>query len=237
MEDGIWRLFYQSDLQGVYGLLVVPALFLAYLAFAPGVRRAAGASRDAHFVWLYSVVFCIETLLDPIATGPVLELLDLGSGAASAVMVCFVILGDLRVFLLVFQLLDPERRVGRSLAFAALASLFVPIVAYSGNALVEWFRPELTGQRLWLIYELSFLAVALFLRNTLVPRRASDPRLGRFLRACLTYVAAYYALWASADVLILFAKLDAGWLLRVLPNQLYYAFWIPFVWMSFDTRR
>ena len=42
----------------------------------------------------------------------------------------------------------------------------------------------------------------------------------------LGYVAAYYSLWASADVLILF-EVDAGWLVRCVPNQLYYAFTVP----------
>jgi len=30
-------------------------------------------------------------------------------------------------------------------------------------------------------------------------------------------------------------ELDAGWLLRALPNQLYYAFWVPFVWLTWQS--
>ena len=41
-------------------------------------------------------------------------------------------------------------------------------------------------------------------------------------------------LWATADVLIL-AGVDLGWALRLLPNQLYYAFTVPFFWWR--TRR
>jgi hypothetical protein len=30
---------------------------------------------------------------------------------------------------------------------------------------------------------------------------------------------------------------DAGWALRVLPNQLYYAFFVPFVWWRMRSRQ
>ena len=99
-------------------------------------------------------------------------------------------------------------------------------------------RPELPEQALWLIYELCFLALALLLRNVYLPHK--DPEdtgeHSRFLRGALSYVAVYYGLWASADALILLAGLDAGWLLRALPNQLYYAFWVPFVFFTFLRR-
>ena len=52
----------------------------------------------------------------------------------------------------------------------------------------------------------------------------------------LAYVAVYYALWGIADALIL-AGFDAGWGLRVLPNQLYYSFWVPVAWTWFFSRR
>jgi hypothetical protein len=108
----------------------------------------------------------------------------------------------------------------------------VPVFAYAANSIVESLWPELAAQRLWLIYELSFLTLALVLRERFVSRGMADrPELQAGLRQVLTYVAAYYALWATADVLILYAGLDAGWLLRVLPNQLYYAFFVPFAWM------
>jgi hypothetical protein len=53
----------------------------------------------------------------------------------------------------------------------------------------------------------------------------------------MAYVAVYYALWALADVLILVGRLDAGWGLRVIPNQLYYALYLPFVYFRFFSRR
>jgi len=68
-----------------------------------------------------------------------------------------------------------------------------------------------------------FVALAL-----VVSRRLS----GRFERAVLAYAGVYYALWAVSDVLIL-AGVDAAWLLRCVPNQLYYGFTVPFVWWRF----
>ena len=65
----------------------------------------------------------------------------------------------------------------------------------------------------------------------------NDPERRRGLQAVAGYVALYYALWALADVLILVFGLDAGWLLRVVPNQLYYAFWLPFVWFQLASLR
>ena len=41
---------------------------------------------------------------------------------------------------------------------------------------------------------------------------------------------------ALADVLIL-AGWDIGWALRVIPNQLYYVFWVPVVWALFFSPR
>jgi hypothetical protein len=53
------------------------------------------------------------------------------------------------------------------------------------------------------------------------------------LQRCASFVVVYYGLWATSDLLIL-GGLDAGWLLRAVPNQLYYAVWIPFVYLTLD---
>ena len=53
----------------------------------------------------------------------------------------------------------------------------------------------------------------------------------------LGYVAVYYALWATADLLILGTGRDVAWALRIVPNQLYYAWYLPFVYWRFFARR
>ena len=63
----------------------------------------------------------------------------------------------------------------------------------------------------------------------------APPALQAYLRAVTAYVAAYYGLWALSDVLIL-AGVEWAWGLRAVPNQLYYAFFVPFVWARFFAR-
>jgi hypothetical protein len=109
---------------------------------------------------------------------------------------------------------------------AAAWTLLVPAIALPLNAALRAARPELDPNTIWLVYETVFMLVALALRT----RLASAPSLVRDVaRALLAYVAVYYALWALSDVLIQWFALDLGWLLRIVPNQLYYSFWIPFV--------
>jgi hypothetical protein len=50
------------------------------------------------------------------------------------------------------------------------------------------------------------------------------------------YVTLYYGLWALSDTLWITTSLDAAWLLRMVPNQLYYAFFVPFVWWACSRR-
>jgi hypothetical protein len=50
------------------------------------------------------------------------------------------------------------------------------------------------------------------------------------------YVTVYYALWAGCDAIWLATSFDPVWLLRAVPNQLYYAFFVPFVWHAYSRR-
>ena len=88
----------------------------------------------------------------------------------------------------------------------------------------------LPPQTIWIVYELGFVAVALFLEMRLLPSRLGLRRfeVHQYLRALLRYAELYYGLWATADLPILWHGLEWGWVLRVIPNQLYYAFWVPF---------
>jgi len=139
-----------------------------------------------------------------------------------------------RVFLLLFRMARPERPLGTSLARAAAWTFVVPVATGLVNTALHAMRPGLPSQTIWLVYELLFLAMALWLRGVRVPSEVgpNDPVRLRALQSVAGYVAVYYALWALADVLILVFGLDAGWLLRVVPNQLYYAFWLPFAWFQ-----
>jgi hypothetical protein len=153
-------------------------------------------------------------MLDPIATGPLAK--ALGTPAASTALgLAFVLLGDLRVWWLVSAVARPEGALRRALVPTAA----VPIAAW----LLTRALAPLPDQALWLIHESLFVAVALA-----VSRRLA----GRYERAVLAFAGVYYALWAASDVLIL-AGVDAGWLIRCVPNQLYYALTVPFAWWRF----
>ncbi len=236
-----WRDFYASDLQGLWGLLIAPALFLLRRT-AMGRPRTDGALPAGRgFVDAYAIAVAFETMLDPIASGPLLRYFDLADHAAgTAVVLFFVLLGDLRVYLLVFALLALAhgRAWWTALPRAALWTLVVPVLAYTTNTLLRARVPELHHNSIWLVYELIFTLVAVGLCARVgawVPASAG-PALGAFLRGTLAYVAGYYALWAAADVLIQLLRLDIGWLLRVVPNQLYYSLWVPITYVRFFAR-
>ena len=232
-----WQQLYASELQGVWAQWVVPALFLVFL----GTRgQAAGgmAPRAAPFVRAYAVVFALETMLDPFAGGPLLRWLGLaGGGAQTAVMVLFVLVGDFRVFLLASVLGAPAgdgRLRVRDVAAACGWTLVVPIVAVAGEAAVRATVVAPPEQAIWIVYEIAFVVMALVWRHAIVPARVPPERVAvrAYLQALWGYVAIYYALWAAADLLIV-AGLDAGWALRLVPNQLYYAWYVPFVYWRF----
>lgn len=226
--------FYASELQGTWAQLPVPLLFLVYLALA-GRRRAAASGRpDAGFVATYCALFGLETLLDPVLGGPVSHWLGLSATAQALVVFGFVWLGDLRVTGLVFRLGRAPRPWLRGAVWATLAPA-ADLALYFG--LLRGLWPEVPGQVLWLVHETVFLALALWMRAVLVPRLCAQESAGQrgFLRLALAYVAVYYALWLAADLLILAGR-EAGWALRLLPNQLYYGFWTPFVFFAFFTR-
>lgn len=238
MTNGPLFELYSSDLQSTYALWIVPLLFLSYLATAG--RRRAGASTDpaASFVRTYSLVFAFETLLDSFATGPLSRWLGIaGTTAGTILMLAFVLLGDFRVLVLVLRLARPKRHWLRD---AALWTFVVPLFAWAidGDLRRRW--PGLPDQTIWLVYEIGFLVLALVWRSLLVPgwaAAAGESARLPFLRAVLLYAAIYYALWALADVLILVLGLDVGWGLRIVPNQLYYGFWVPFVFFRFFRER
>lgn len=235
-----WHAFYQSDLQSLWGLWIAPVLFGVYRALralggrgrpSPGVQPAA-----ATFVDTFAIVFLIETLADPLCTGPLTRALGLADHVAgTAIAFTFVYLGDFRVFFLLFGVAALSRGRAVPIARALLWTLAVPVFAGSLYVLARAVAGDVAMAWLWVIYELSFLALILGFRARWVGRQgaASDAATRRFLGFVCLYVAAYYALWPLADLLVLVGGFDVGWALRSVPNQLYYAFFIPCIWWRF----
>ncbi|MCW5890905.1 MAG: hypothetical protein KIT14_10160 [bacterium] len=221
--SSIWASFYASELQGLWLLSVPPALWLAWMLLGTPPATPGAEPRAAGFVRAWALVFTLETILDP----PLIVF-----GGLPALL--FVLLGDFRVFLLVFGVARPDTLLGPALAKAALWTTFVPIVGYGGWWGLDRTLGPLHPQTLWLLYELCFLGLALWMRGVWLPRQPTPA--APYLRAVLAYVALYYGLWAQADVLILLG-VDLGWLLRVVPNQLYYVFWVPVAFLLFFAPR
>lgn len=226
---------YKTEWQATWALWIVPILFLGFLLLSSRERdRRESTLADEAFLGGWMLFWTLETLADSFATGPLVRWLGWAdTDAATAVMLVFVLAGDLRVFQLVFRLARPADGFARSLRRALGWMLLVPIFSWSMDQGLRQVWPDLPGQALWLTYEIAFLGVALYLRQGWLAAKATDcsPQRLRGLRLVLGFVAVYYALWATSDLLILVPELDAGWLLRMLPNQLYYAFFVPFCWL------
>lgn len=231
-----WDDFYHGEVQGLYALIVVPAVFLGYLLTRRAPPDGGVEPRASRFVHRWAIIFLVETLLDPIATGPLLRWLELGGVLADNAMVPFVLLGDYRVFLLLLAVASPERPFAAAAAEAAAWTLLVPCVAGTSYAIMRVIDDP-PSMMLWLVYESAFAVLALVLRARWVRIEPTRPAVHAYLRALLAYVALYYALWAAADLLILTRGLDVAWAMRAVANQLYYAFWVPFAYVRFFAAR
>ncbi len=235
MAEFSWHDVYYGELQSLYALIVIPLGFLAWRMAAGVDLSRAAASTTARFVSGLTLFFAIETMIDPVATGPLLKI-DFFADSKASILIpfVFVLLGDLRVLLLAIGVAQPDRTLRHHLAWALRTALIVPLVAGVGFALAGWIWPDLHSQVLWMIYEFGFLVLCIFLARVWLPRNVpgESPTLG-FLKTVFGYSAAYYALWLFADVLIVVADLDLGWAIRIVPNQLYYAIWAPFVYWRF----
>jgi hypothetical protein len=222
-----WKALYDSQVVGVWALLVLPALFFVHLvtrgfAAGPGVEPYA-----ARFVRIWTIVFAALSIADPIATG-----------LLGVPLVPFVLLGDYRVFALVLVVMQPGRSRAIALAEAAGWTLVVPAIAFGTTRAVGALAGPLPPVTLWIVYQTSFALLTLALMGRVVPARVGIERepVRRYLRTVLAFVCVYYVLWTTADVLVLRGH-EWGWGLRVVPNLLYYGAFVPFAYARFFAAR
>lgn len=230
--------FYRSEAQSVFLLHALPLAFLGWRAAVATPHERAVAPAASRFVAGWTLLFAFLTLVDPWATGPLVKGLGLADGVGgSAVMFLFVWLGDFRVLGLIFVVAASTHSTAppRSTALARAAALtcVVPVASFVSNAALTALVAGLPAQTLWVIYELGFLALAVWIGRRWIDRHVDDDDVAAYLRALAGFSAAYYALWASADLVILALGADAGWALRVVPNQLYYGGWVVFAYARF----
>jgi hypothetical protein len=203
----------------------------------PGVMWAAGIPILALLAWRERksflgwalLAFQAAILLDAWLTGH-LSPLPPGSAGATAAGVVFVILGDLRYFVLLERFgHEAGDRPLRWLALPLGYSLLVPVLAHVSSRVF----PSSELRVVFLTYELMFAALALSIRFALLPRRRGEA-VG-FVTWLTEYQIAQYGLWATADVIIL-AGYDVGYALRFVPNLMYYVGFVPFAWRAAAAR-
>lgn len=218
------------DAQAIYdsawqhpGLAWLGALALALVV---GRRRPTG--------WLraYALFFGFTTALDAWCTG---AFSPIPASLQSGVAIGFVIVGDLRLFVVVEHAFGPARAWwARAVAWAFL----VPVL--QAVAIRAWPETFAEPRRIYLVYELLFLALGLLLRFGWLPRRARTPGEGspearEWALGAVGWFVLQYGLWATADVLIL---MGAEWalLLRIVPNALYYAGFVSWLVLTHPPR-
>lgn len=159
-------------------------------------------------------------MLDALCTGA-LSPIPPSSGWSQAASVTFVIFGDARFFFLLFQSFWDKRR---AVLLAILAGLVIPSVSYLLKTLLPSVLP--TQRHLFVTYELMFGVLAVFI--LLLLARAPQHPMQRWLRMLSSFQLWQYGLWTCADLLIL-RGIETGYLLRLIPNTMYYVLFVPFV--------
>ena len=176
----------------------------------------------------FLTLFTIEIALDALFTGGLSPLAP-GSTLAVPLSVLFVILGDLRFFLLLERCALGEAGARpRALARAGGLSLLVPALSLGIGRLA----PSLgEGRMVFLVYELLFTLLTVGLVWVVLPRRlrARPEGARRFAEELARFELVQYASWAFADLVILAGIPSVGFALRFAPNVMYYALFLPYV--------
>ncbi|MFO0678770.1 MAG: GDSL-type esterase/lipase family protein [Polyangiaceae bacterium] len=208
-----WKALYDSPWHVPFAPCVALAIVLLQVAAGKDVPR---------FFRIFGVVGGLVAVLDGFLTGPLSPLPATGA-LTTAVAIAFVVLGDLRAFVLVAWAACPNglsrgKRYGGALA----ASFVVPVLAQVVRATVH--LPDLRST--FLAYEILFAGVAGLVLAFVVPRLVDDRRRA-YARTVFVFELAMYVAWATSDVLLL-SDVAVGHLFRIVPNVLYYGAFVPF---------
>lgn len=172
--------------------------------------------RRGRTLTLLLVLLELEILLDAWLTGP---LSPLTPARLTSFVSAFIVLGDLRWFYLVERQVQPTRE--RTWLVSIPLALVLPVCVGLVHELVP---ARFSGTLFFLVYETLFVGWALLVARSRLA--LLDGGRARYVRRLTALVVAQYALWATADALILLGH-DLGWLLRVVPNALYYVGFAP----------
>lgn len=214
-----WQMIYDSPWHQPRLVVALGAAALA--AFA--LRKFRGG-----FLAWWTLGFGALAIVDATLTASDSPLLPAHGDLLGALAVAFVLLGDARVYALVERYVGASpsvaRRVIQGVAWGSLVSVLMAPLART----VPVFHRE--PRTLFLAYELLALAQSIAWLRARLPRAAAgaSPEVMRWTRGVMRFVAAQYALWALADAVILWVH-PAGFLLRLVPNVLYYGLFVGYV--------
>ncbi|MCU0657893.1 MAG: hypothetical protein MUF64_22315 [Polyangiaceae bacterium] len=212
MQPDLWRRVYESPWHNPGFFWLCGGLFFLGMGLQQGGLGG------------FLLIFGFTTLADCTLTGGWTPIPS-GTLAGTLTSILFVILGDLRYLLLIEALRGGEGLGAPALRRATALALVVPLLAFGArNAWPLFLQPR----PFFLLYELLFFALALGVGLAAL-RKLGDDADAPLVRALLAFELIQYGLWALADVLLL-ADLSPGHLLRLVPNAMYYAFFLPFVW-------
>ena len=225
----MFKTFYDSALSHPGIAFIATALFL--VAFALRQRFLIG----------FVALFGLEILADAFFTGAYTPVAN--TAWMQPVAITFVILGDYRYFVAVERVLATEKNTpiggmgpARPWLRAAALAFIVPIASVIPQKAMPTYFTQLNA--IFLVYEAMFFVLALVLFVGVLPRRLKgvDADLAQWVRRLTVFELVQYGLWATADVLILSGIREPGYLLRLVPNTLYYGAFLPFLYFSAPAR-
>ncbi len=180
------------------------------------------------------VVLCaVVAFGDALRSGAWSPLHLLASPHEDNIGLLFVLFGDFRFFLLV-ERFACRPKIGafeRTAPKAWLTAIGLTVIApLLSLALMQVYPTRFTGRWTYLFWELLLVGLVTVYRSASLPKRlATAPdAVRKWLFQISLFETVQYALWASADIII-FLGADAGFLLRVVPNVLYYG---VFLWFA-----
>ncbi|MGB9339694.1 MAG: hypothetical protein WCB63_10665 [Polyangiales bacterium] len=206
--------FYDSFIQ--HPLLLWGAAILGLLLALSGPALSFTVRR-------YCIALATISLLDAwLTSNDVPGIGPLTGAAASFVPLAFVLIGDFRFFLFI-ESAKPDGTLAASAAAWMRASAWTLLVPLASQLAVLALGSN-ESRLHFFIYESLFVVLSIGFARVYLPRRSHAPQ---WTRRVTRFVISYYTLWAAADAIILTTGADAGFLLRVLPNVLYYGGLVP----------
>jgi hypothetical protein len=196
-------------------------------AYVVGIGLLFALARRLPFLYAYLVLFTVEILADATATGA-FSPIPLGSPLYTVSSVVFIVLGDFRYFFLAERVTRLDTKLARPFLVALAISIIVPLV----TGIMQLTMPVMENMRvLYMVYEPALGVIVLGLDRFRYQKSDAPPEIRAFVHRVSLLFATLYFGWAACDVLI-FNGIEIGHVLRIVPNVLYYAAFLPFVFYA-----